>query len=121
MVCALVSVTAYLPHTDLSPYDRAILHDPTVYDVPEDFNPERFLIEHPGSECVTLALNPNVRDPLDVVFGFGRRVCPGRYLAYDMIWLAIASMLSVFDITRARGEDGAPITPDGEYVLGFTW
>ncbi|KAF7338938.1 Cytochrome P450 [Mycena venus] len=43
----------------------AILHDETVYPNPETFNPERFLLDG--------KLNPAIRDPELVAFGFGRR------------------------------------------------
>jgi cytochrome P450 len=45
---------------------RSILHDPDLYSEPFAFNPERFLSQD-GS------LDPNVKDPRDIVFGFGRR------------------------------------------------
>lgn len=81
----------------------ALLHDESIYPDPETFNPERFLLNG--------RLNPAVRDPLDIVFGFGRRSCPGRYMGWDSVFIMIASMLAAFDITKAIGADGKPIEP----------
>ena len=44
---------------------RSILHDPNDYPDPERFNPDRFIKDG--------RLNPDVRDPLTIAFGFGRR------------------------------------------------
>jgi len=50
------------------------------------------------------------------MFGFGRRICPGKYMAHSTVWVAIASILTVFDITKARDEQGRVIEPTYEYV-----
>lgn len=42
-----------------------MLHDPAVYEDPEEFRPERFLRDG--------VLDPTVRDPYLFVFGYGRR------------------------------------------------
>ncbi len=42
-----------------------MLRDPQDYPDPERFNPDRFMKDD--------ALNPDVRDPSIVAFGFGRR------------------------------------------------
>ncbi|KAI9067057.1 cytochrome P450 [Trametes sanguinea] len=91
---------------------RAILHDEKMYPDPERYNPDRFLLPD-GT------LNPAVRDPTTVAFGFGRRICPGRYMAVDSMWVTIACVLSLFDIRKAVDQDGKEITPDGEYIRGF--
>ena len=44
---------------------RSILHDPEVFEAPEEFRPERYLKDG--------QINPNVRDPVVAAFGFGRR------------------------------------------------
>ncbi|KAI0760097.1 cytochrome P450 [Fomes fomentarius] len=90
---------------------RSILHDESAYNNPAQFNPSRFLNED-GT------LNPSVRDPSVAAFGFGRRICPGRFLALDALWLAIVSVLAVFDIVRAVDDEGQEIVPDGEYLSG---
>lgn len=99
----------YLRH----PVFRAILHDETVYPDPLAFNPDRFMKDG--------KINPDVRNPAVAAFGFGRRICPGRYMAYDSMWIAIASTLATFNITKAKREDGTPITPSGDYEWGFLW
>ncbi|KAI0362724.1 cytochrome P450 [Trametes cingulata] len=103
----------YLPKGSLIVANHwAILHDEKMYPDAERYNPDRFL-NADGS------LNPAVRDPTSAAFGFGRRICPGRFMALDSMWIAIACVLSVFEIKKAVDEDGKEITPDGEYIRGF--
>ena len=92
-------------------YDRAMLHDEAVYPDPDTFKPERFLTEH-GS------LRSDVPYPTEA-FGFGRRICPGRYFAHDLLWLTIAGILTVFRIERARNEQGHEVVPTGEFSPRF--
>ncbi|KAJ5642476.1 hypothetical protein N7490_006476, partial [Penicillium lividum] len=66
-------------------------HDPNVYHDPMNFKPERFLASPSGYP---------ERDPHMLVFGFGRRACPGRTLADSNIFLTIAQSLSVFNISK---------------------
>ena len=65
-------------------------------------------------------LADDVREP-DAAFGFGRRICPGRYLAYESIWTAVACILAVFDISKAKDSSGNVITPEEDYEIGFAW
>ncbi|KAF5365441.1 hypothetical protein D9758_010873 [Tetrapyrgos nigripes] len=92
----------------------AILHDESIYGPnPHMFNPERFLQED-GS------LNPNVPFP-NMAFGFGRRVCAGQDFVVFTMWMAIASILACFNVTRAVDEDGNEIDPSLEYTSGTVW
>ncbi|KAF7330594.1 Cytochrome P450 [Mycena sanguinolenta] len=89
----------------------AILHDEAIYPDPHSFKPERFLLND-GK------LNPAIRDPETVAFGFGRRTCPGRHMAAASLWIVFASVLSTFNIDKAIGEDGRKIEPTHEYSPG---
>ncbi|TFK33836.1 hypothetical protein BDQ12DRAFT_614639, partial [Crucibulum laeve] len=48
------------------------------------------------------------------------RICPGRHLADASLWIAIASMLATFSISKTIGEDGQPITPNIAFSSGLT-
>lgn len=106
--------------TKLIAEHRAILHDPTAYPDPESFVPGRFLRTRAGAAHERdVELDPDVRDPALVAFGFGRRVCPGRHMAYESLWIAIASLVATFDITKAVDEHDQVIEPSEEYTDGF--
>lgn len=82
-------------------------HDPNVYHDPMAFNPLRFLGGHPEP------------DPTKYVFGFGRRICPGRILAENALFITIAQTLAVFNITKAVDPiAGKEIEPDVEFEPG---
>jgi cytochrome P450 len=81
-------------------YVRAILHDPEVYPDPEVFKPERFL-----NEDGSLREDP----AMSLVFGIGKRVCPGRHLVDATLFIVASSVLSVFDIKKAKDENGHDI------------
>lgn len=95
-----------------------MLHDPETYPDPFTFDPERH-IASPGKEAQ--------KDPRKVCFGYGRRICPGMYLAEASLYSCVSMSLSVFDIKKAV-ENGVPITPVHEntsgiirYVSGLTF
>jgi cytochrome P450 len=79
---------------------RAILHDPETYPDPEEFKPERFLNE-----------DGSVReDPtLSLVFGVGKRICPGRHLVDSTVFIFTSSVLSTFNVTKAKDKNGNEI------------
>ncbi|KAH9928066.1 cytochrome P450 [Fomitopsis serialis] len=85
-----------------------MLRDPRHYSNPEQFNPDRFLPRE-GSE-------PE-RDPRHIVFGFGRRVCPGSQLAETSLFLICATSLAAFEISKPV-IDGKVIEPSMEYTTG---
>ncbi|KAF8588233.1 cytochrome P450 [Ramaria rubella] len=78
-----------------------ILHDSEMYPNPTTFNPERFLPDKEG----IVARDPTIAG----TFGFGRRICAGRHLADASVWITVASVLSVFDISHAVDGNGRKI------------
>ncbi|KAF9074000.1 cytochrome P450 [Rhodocollybia butyracea] len=91
----------------------SILHNEEEYPEPHLFNPSRFL-DADGK------LNPDIKDPASAVFGFGRRICPGRHIALASLWIAIASILACYTIEPDLDEDGNPIPPKAEWYSGPT-
>lgn len=63
------------------------------------FKPERYLSPTPEP------------DPHSLAFGFGRRVCPGRILAENSLYLSIVQSLAVFKISKAVDQTGKEIDP----------
>ncbi|KAL1936980.1 hypothetical protein VTO73DRAFT_2440 [Trametes versicolor] len=86
----------------------AFSRDPDVYPDPEAFNPDRFLT---NGEFYAGAL-----DPHSYIFGFGRRICPGRHLADASLFLACASILYAFNISPPLDDDGSPIKLEAKVV-----
>jgi cytochrome P450 len=86
-------------NVDLSRF-RAILHDPETYPDPEEFKPERFLNK-----------DGSVRDDptLSMVFGVGKRICPGRHFVDATIFIVTSSVLSIFNVTKAKDNYGHEI------------
>ena len=86
---------------------RAMLHDEAVYSDPFTFNPDRFINPETGQVDFT-----RERDPSHACWGFGRRACPGKHMAFSAVWMAIASLIAAFDIEKAKekvtivGKDG---------------
>ncbi|EUC61288.1 cytochrome P450 family protein [Rhizoctonia solani AG-3 Rhs1AP] len=81
----------------------AITRDENIFPDPESFIPERFdeqLTEH------------KPLSPRDIIFGVGRRICPGQFLAEASIFLVMANMLATIDISKARDENGREIEPE---------
>lgn len=86
------------------------------------FRPERYLIlTHNGK----LELDPSVRDPNTIAFGFGRRygssvhmeetlfmtdglsrICPGRFLADQTLFATVVTILSTLSITPPLDKNG---------------
>ncbi|GJE97958.1 cytochrome P450 [Phanerochaete sordida] len=89
----------------------AILHDEERYPNPDVFDPTRYLT--PDGE-----LNKDMPDP-EPAFGFGRRICPGRYFAMDSMWIAMAHILATLNVEKAVDAAGNVIEPSGEYTSGL--
>ena len=74
-----------------------MVRDPAIFPNPDVFDPERYL--EPVDEHTA-----KLRDVRNYVFGFGRRRCPGSFMIDASLWIAIASMIAAFDITKATDE-----------------
>ncbi|KAI0662146.1 cytochrome P450 [Cubamyces menziesii] len=97
--------------TAVIPNIWACLHDPETFAQPHEFNPDRFVRDG--------KLDPGVLDPASLVFGFGRRICAGRYFADSMLYIAIASLLHVFEIGPPLDNEGHPIKISYDSTDGF--
>ncbi|EOA92259.1 uncharacterized protein SETTUDRAFT_114627 [Exserohilum turcica Et28A] len=85
------------------------MHDPAVYPSPMQFRPERFL---------ATATHTPEPDPRSHIFGYGRRICPGRHVADNALFVTIAQTLAVFEITKALDAAGRVLEPDVRFEPG---
>jgi len=70
---------------------------------PQAFRPERWLAGAGAAQAASTSAAKRVSMP----FGAGPRVCPGRYLALLEIKMAMAMLLTHFDIAAVDTPDGA--------------
>ncbi|KAF8889559.1 cytochrome P450 [Gymnopilus junonius] len=83
----------------------AMTRDEDLYPDPLKFKPERFLDK-----------DGNVNDDKRVLaYGFGRRVCAGKYIASATTWIVMASVLACFNIEKAKDEFGNEIGIKDDY------
>lgn len=75
-------------------------HDPEVHKEPDVFDPERYMAPR------------NEPDPRQVVFGYGRRICPGRHFADASLYIAAVRLLAAFKLSNEVDDNGNPIVPD---------
>ncbi|KAE8689135.1 DNA mismatch repair protein Msh6-2 [Hibiscus syriacus] len=94
----------------------SIGRDPSLWEQPEEFRPERFLGTNIDVKGRSFELLP---------FGAGRRMCPGYNLALRMVQLSIANLLQAFnwklpDNTKVEDlsmEEGSGITAPRKFPL----
>ncbi|KAA8642384.1 uncharacterized protein ATNIH1004_011328 [Aspergillus tanneri] len=71
-------------------------HDETIFDDPSRFNQVRYL------------QNPSL--PVSA-FGFGRRLCPGHYLAHGSLHIVISRLVWAYDMFSDENQPGEPANP----------
>ena len=82
-----------------------------MYPSPNAFNPERFF----GPEKMASEACQQV----EAVFGFGRRICPGRFFAEANVWMLMANLIATMDIGKVVDEKGREIDVAEEYHGSF--
>ncbi|EKM55771.1 uncharacterized protein PHACADRAFT_195823 [Phanerochaete carnosa HHB-10118-sp] len=102
----------YIPKgTTIMANARSITWDERHFHDPLTFKPERFLPKPEGAGEVF---------PQGGIFGWGRRICPGRYLADNMVWIAVVNILAAFDVRKTKDADGNIIEPQIEFITSIT-
>lgn len=80
---------------------------------PDQFIPERWIPESPSGAGDENRMKAEVMGPLKdlptIGFGYGRRVCPGRHIARNSMWVQIARLLWAFDIEPGHGAAGGAL------------
>lgn len=77
-----------------------MLHDPRIWgETSEEFDPGRFMVQS------------DLPDPTWLPFGFGRRICAGRFLAQRMAMQFAAAILSAFEVVPLKTDDGQTLGP----------
>lgn len=89
---------------------RSMALDARQFHEPHEFRPERFL-PHPEGYGEVFSMN--------LVFGWGRRICPGRFLALNSVWLVAVRLLAVFNFQKPRDRDGNVIEQQLKIVTGL--
>ncbi|KAH9889919.1 cytochrome P450 [Cubamyces lactineus] len=97
--------------TVIVPNVWAVMHNPQYYPEPDKFDPDRFIRDG--------KLDPDVLDPASFVFGFGRRVCPGRHYAQSTLFITVASILHIYSIDPPLDERGCPVMIEPAQSHGF--
>ncbi|KAF9440499.1 cytochrome P450 [Macrolepiota fuliginosa MF-IS2] len=88
-----------------------ILHDPEAFEDPLTYNPDRYLKDG--------KIDPTVRDPNVASFGFGRRICPGRFFSDNSLFSIITHILAVYDIRPGLDKDGKEVEIKPEVTSGL--
>ncbi|KAI0130125.1 cytochrome p450 monooxygenase [Xylariales sp. AK1849] len=82
----------------------AMTTNPATYENPRAFDPERYGRGEPY---------PNGN------FGFGRRKCPGNWLALASVYMFLATFLATFELEQVIGEDGKAVVPEPGISIGL--
>jgi len=106
---SILSLRSVRPSTQAS--FRSILHDTKTYKDPLLYNPDRFMKNG--------KIDPTVWDPMVATFGYGRRICPGRFFSENFLFILICHLLTVYDIRPGLGDDGEELEIKPEMMDGL--
>lgn len=81
-------------------FHRGFSRNSKYYKNPSVFDPERYLRQPPEL------------DPREFIFGYGRRICPGKDLAFQALWILATSVLWAFDLVGV--EDDPTLLADAD-------
>lgn len=90
------------------PNTFAITRDESVCgDDPDNFHPERWLAEETADQpsIDVCGLNVSALKDLPHGFGYGRRICTGRIIARNQLFIQTARMLWAFDVEAGVVDD----------------
>ncbi|KAL0573579.1 hypothetical protein V5O48_008375 [Marasmius crinis-equi] len=104
---------SYIPkNTIVIPNIWAMNHDKDTFGLDADmFRPER----HLGPDGKLAPSPPDTKQGVyiwNVTFGYGSRICPGRYVANSFLFVNIASILWAANISPEKDVQGKCIPPD---------
>ncbi|TDL19969.1 cytochrome P450 [Rickenella mellea] len=101
----------YLPRgTIVMPNVWAISHDDKSGIPSHRFAPERFLTSH---------VKETATDPYSYAFGFGRRICPGKYLGDNNLFLLVSGLMATVEISKKRDATGKEMPLDPSFTPGL--
>ncbi|KIV90822.1 hypothetical protein PV10_05430 [Exophiala mesophila] len=89
----------------------AMTHDERYYKDPDTFDPDRYISKAEGGRGEPLPEGP---------FGFGRRVCPGQWLATAGVYIMITTLLATMELRCPLDKDGCEITPSVTFTNGLS-
>ncbi|KAJ3488109.1 hypothetical protein NLI96_g3080 [Meripilus lineatus] len=89
---------------------RSMTLDEKTWHNPREFIPERYLPSPLGQG------EPFAKG----IFGFGRRACPGKYLAEGTVWIVVVTILAGFDIRPVQDEFGEDVIPPLRFITSIT-
>jgi cytochrome P450 len=100
------------------PIQWAIHQDPSLYPSPTEFLPERWLDPAFPTYKAPLTEFPNLQN--FSAFGYGRRICPGQYVASRSLMIQAMMIVWACDIRVARDINGKQMWPDSDAIaVGF--